>query len=54
MHHLRLLYPVALDKPHSRPSREPEHVIFQRQAAELRAKRRRERRRTLIRRVRGR
>jgi hypothetical protein len=54
MHNMRVPYPIAIEKPHGRPAREPEHVIFQREAAELRAKRRRERRAQLVRRIRGR
>jgi hypothetical protein len=54
MHNMRIPYPIPSEKPHGRPTREPEHVIFQREAAELRAKRRRERRVQLVRRIRGR
>ena len=54
MHNVRIPYPIPTEKPHGRPAREPEHVIFQREAAELKAKRRRERRVQLVRRIRGR
>jgi len=54
VHNLRIPYPIPTQKPHGRPAREPEHVIFQREAAELRARRRRERRVQLVRRIRGR
>ena len=54
MHNMRIPSPIPTAKPHGRPAREPEHVIFQREAAELRARRRRERRVELVRRIRGR
>jgi hypothetical protein len=53
MQNLHQLYPRPLSGPHGRPGREPEHVTFQREAAELREQRRRERRARLIRRIPG-
>jgi hypothetical protein len=54
MHNMRVPNPIPTARPHCWPAREPEHVIYQREAAELRARRRRERRVQLVRRIRGR
>jgi hypothetical protein len=54
MHNMRIPYSMMMsERPHGRPLREPEHVIFRREVEELKAQRRRARRAKLIRRIRG-